>query len=107
MSVTGITGNPAWYEHFRPLLDLQLSQKFWEDRGVIRLTLSDLIAKPTIFYQNQLTANDAAEVNSSSNPNGTLEQINNQNRHYQKDRDYVVRSFKNYRTYTLQIGFTF
>ncbi len=107
LSVTGITGNPAWYEHFRPLLDLQLSQKFWEDRGVIRLTLSDLIAKPTIFYQNQLTANDAAEVNSSSNPNGTLEQINNQNRHYQKDRDYVVRSFKNYRTYTLQIGFTF
>lgn len=107
LSVTGITGNPAWYEHFRPLLDLQLSQKFWKDRGIIRLTFSDLIAKPTIFYQNQLTAEDAAEVKNADVPLDKLQELNNKNRHYQKDQDYVVRSFKNYRTYTLQIGFTF
>ncbi len=107
LSVTGILGNPAWYEHFRPLLDLQISQKFWKDRGIIRLTFSDLIAKPTIFYQNLLTQKDAETVNNSADPTKKLEQLNDRNRHYQKGQDYVVRSFQNYRTYSLQIGFTF
>lgn len=42
---TGEVGNPAWYEHWRPLLDFQISQKFWKNRGLIRFTISDLIAK--------------------------------------------------------------
>jgi hypothetical protein len=31
---TGEVGNnPAWYEHFRPLLDFQVSQRFWKNKG--------------------------------------------------------------------------
>ncbi len=83
---TGEVGNPAWYEHWRPLLDLQISQKFWKDRGTVRLTISDLIAAKTIFYQN-------AEAG--------------KNREYNKSKDTVVLSQKNYRTYSLQISFSF
>jgi hypothetical protein len=107
LSITGIVGNPAWYEHFRPLLDLQLSQKFWKDRGIIRLTFSDLIAKPTIFYQNVLTAKDIDEINKADDKVAKAQQLNDKNRHYQKGQDYIVRSFQNYRTYSIQIGFTF
>lgn len=82
----GEVGNPSWYEHWRPLLDLQLSQKFWKDRGMIRFTISDLIAKSTIFYQN-----DKPDIE----------------RQYQKDKDTVVQSVKNYRNYTIQLSFTF
>lgn len=107
LSITGIVGNPAWYEHFRPLLDLQLSQKFWKDRGIIRFTISDLIAKPTIFYQNVLTAKDIEEINKADDKIAKAQQLNDANRHYQKGQDYIVRSFQNYRTYSIQIGFTF
>ncbi len=84
---TGISGNPAWYEHWRPLLDLQISQKFWKDRFTVRLTCSDLIAKPTIFYQNV----------------GEL----GKNREYNKGKDYIVRQVNNYRSYFLQLSFAF
>lgn len=82
----GETGNPAWYEHYRPLLDLQISQKFWKDRGLIRFTVSDLIARSSIFYQND-------EVGKA--------------RQYQKGKDYTVLSQKNYRTYSVNISFNF
>ncbi len=84
--VTGEVGNPAWYEHWRPLLDLQLSQKFYKDRGMIRFTVSDLIAAKTIFYQN--------------------EEVGKQ-RQYQKSKDDVVLGVKNFRTYTVQVSFSF
>lgn len=82
----GEVGNPSWYEHWRPLLDLQLSQKFLKDRASIRFTISDLIAKKTIFYQN-----DAPDTHREYNPS----------------KDYVVLSRKNYRTYTVQLSFSF
>ncbi len=82
----GEVGNPSWYEHFRPLLDLQLSQKVWKDRLTIRLTCSDLIARPTLFYQN-----DRPDFK----------------RAYQKERDLVVQSERNFRSYTLQLNFNF
>jgi hypothetical protein len=82
----GEVGNPSWYEHFRPLLDLQLSQKVWKERLTIRLTCSDLIARPTLFYQN-----DRPDYK----------------RGYQKDRDLVVQSERNFRSYTLQLNFSF
>jgi hypothetical protein len=81
----GEVGNPSWYEHWRPLLDLQLSQKVFKN-GMVRFTMSDIIAKPTIFYQNDTPGKD---------------------RQYNKGRDYVVRSEKNYRSYTLQFSYTF
>lgn len=84
---TGIVKNPAWYEHWRPLLDLQISQKFWKDRFTVRLTCSDLIAKPTIFYQNE----------------GDL----GKHREYNKGKDYIVRQINNYRSYFLQLSFAF
>lgn len=84
---TGVDNNPAWYEHWRPLLDLQISQKFWKDRFTVRLTCSDLIAKPTVFYQNV----------------GEL----GKNREYNKGKDYVVRQVNNYRSYFLQLSFAF
>ncbi len=82
----GEVGNPSWYEHWRPLLDLQLSQKFLKDRAMVRFTISDLIAKKTIFYQNNLP-----DVKRAYNPS----------------TDYVVLSRKNYRTYSVQLSFTF
>lgn len=83
---TGEVGNPAWYEHWRPLLDFQISQKFWKDRGMVRFTISDLIASKSIFYQN-------AEPG--------------KNREYNKGSDAVVLSQKNYRTYSVQVSFNF
>lgn len=83
---TGEVGNPAWYEHWRPLLDFQISQKFWKNRGLIRFTISDLIAQKTIFYQN-------ADLGKE--------------RQYQKAKDKVVLSQSNFRNYTLQLSFTF
>jgi hypothetical protein len=82
----GEVGNPSWYEHWRPLLDLQISQRVFK-KGMVRFTMSDIIAKPTIFYQNDVPGNKG--------------------RSYDKDRDYVVRSEKNYRSYTLQFSYTF
>lgn len=82
----GEVGNPSWYEHYRPLLDLQLTQRLWKDRITLRFTISDLIARSTIFYQNH---------------------VPDKERFYQKDKDKVVLSERNYRTYTFNIGFTF
>lgn len=82
----GEVGNPSWYEHWRPLLDLQVSQRFWKDRGMIRLTVSDLIAKKTIFYQNDKPDSE---------------------RQYQPGKDNVVQSVNNYRTYSIQLSFKF
>ena len=82
----GEVGNPSWYEHWRPLLDLQLSQRFWKDRGMIRFTVSDLIAKKTIFYQNDKPDSQ---------------------RQYQAGKDNVVQSVNNYRTYSIQVSFKF
>lgn len=83
---TGEVGNPAWYENWRPLLDLQISQKFLKGRGIIRFTISDLIAAKTIFYQNDVVG---------------------KHREYQKGKDSIVLSQKNYRTYTVQVAFNF
>jgi hypothetical protein len=83
---SGEVGSPAWFEHWRPLLDLQLSQRFWKNKGIIRFTISDLIAKPTLFYQN-------AELGKE--------------RQYQKDKDKVIMSFSNFRNYSLQLSFNF
>jgi TonB-dependent receptor len=83
---TGEVGNPAWYENWRPLLDLQLSQKFLKGKGIVRFTISDLIAAKSIFYQNK----DMGK-----------------NRDFQRSKDNVVLSQKNYRTYSLQVGFNF
>ncbi len=82
----GEVGNPSWYEHWRPLLDLQLSQRFWKDRGMIRFTVSDLIAKKNIFYQNDKPDTE---------------------RQYQAGKDNVVQSINNYRTYSVQLSFKF
>lgn len=83
---SGEVGNPAWYENWRPLLDLQLSQKFLKGKGVVRFTISDLIAAKSIFYQNDVLG---------------------KHREYNKDKDAVVLSQKNYRTYSLQVSFNF
>jgi outer membrane receptor protein involved in Fe transport len=82
----GEVGNPSWYENYRPLLDLQISQKFMKDRAIARFTISDLIAQNTIFYQNHLPGVE---------------------RQYQKAKDAIVQSEKNYRTYSIQLSFTF
>lgn len=82
----GEVGNPSWYENYRPLLDLQISQKFMKDRAIARFTISDLIAQNTIFYQNHLPGIE---------------------RQYQKAKDTIVQSEKNYRTYSIQLSFTF
>ncbi|MCW5907871.1 MAG: TonB-dependent receptor [Chitinophagales bacterium] len=82
----GEVGNPSWYEHWRPLLDLQLSQRFWKNRGMVRFTVSDLIAKKTIFYQNHKPDTE---------------------RFYQQNKDNVVQSVNNYRTYSIQLSFNF
>lgn len=83
---SGEVGNPSWYENWRPLLDLQISQKFLKGRGIVRFTISDLIAAKSIYYQNDVPG---------------------QQRQYQKSKDDVVLSQKNYRTYSLQVGFNF
>ncbi len=83
---SGEVGNPSWYENWRPLLDLQISQKFLKGKGIIRFTISDLIAAKSIFYQNDVVG---------------------KHREYQKGKDAVVLSQKNYRTYSLQLGFNF
>lgn len=83
---TGEVGNPAWYEHWRPLMDLQISQKFLKGKGIIRFTISDLIAAKSIFYQNDVPGKQ---------------------RFYQKGKDDVVLSQNNFRTYTLQVAFNF
>lgn len=83
----GILSNPAWYEHGRPLLDLQISKKFWKDHITIRLTCSDLIAQSTIFYQNGVGSGSKRE--------------------YERGKDFTVRKVNNYRTYFLQLNFAF
>lgn len=82
----GEVGNPSWYEQFRPLLDLQLSQRFMKDRITLRFTISDLLARKLIYYQNHKP--DAE-------------------RFYQKSKDLIVQSERNYRSYTLQVSFNF
>ncbi len=82
----GQVGNPAWYENSRPLLDLQLSQKFWKNKGIVRFTISDLIAAKTIFYQNDAVGKE---------------------RQYQKTKDNTVLSQRNFRTYSVQVSFNF
>jgi len=83
---SGEVGNPSWYENWRPLLDLQISQKFMKGKGIVRFTVSDLIAAKSIFYQNAETGN---------------------HREYNKGKDAVVLSQKNYRTYQIQVAFNF
>lgn len=83
---SGEIGNPAWFEHWRPLLDFQVSQRFWKNRGIVRFTISDLIAKPTIWYQNHIAGKE---------------------RQYQPNKDKVVISQSNFRNYSIQIGFNF
>lgn len=83
---TGEVGNNAWYEHFRPLLDFQISQRFWKNKGLIRFTISDIIAAKTIFYQNDVVGKE---------------------RFYQKGKDKVVLSQTNYRNYSIQLSFNF
>jgi TonB-dependent receptor len=83
---TGEVGNPAWYEHWRPLLDFQISQKFWKNKGMVRFTVSDIIAAKTIFYQNEVLGKE---------------------RQYQKGKDAVVLSQKNFRTYSINVSFNF
>ncbi|MCS6935477.1 MAG: TonB-dependent receptor [Chitinophagales bacterium] len=82
----GEVGNPSWYEHWRPLLDLQLIQKLWNDKITIRFTVSDIIARRSIFYQNY---------------------VPDKERYYQRGKDNIVLSEKNYRTYTLNVSFNF
>ncbi len=83
---SGEVGNPAWYENWRPLLDLQISQKFLKGKGIVRLTISDIIAAKSIFYQNDVVGKQ---------------------REYNKGKDAVVLSQMNYRTYSLQVSFNF
>ncbi len=86
MYASGEVGNAAWYENYRPLLDFQVSQKFLKDRGMVRFTVSDLIAAKTIFYQNDVIS---------------------KHREYNKDKDVIVLSQRNYRTYSIQVSFNF
>jgi TonB-dependent receptor len=83
---SGEVGNPAWYENWRPLLDLQISQKFLKGKGIVRLTISDIIAAKSLFYQNDVVGKQ---------------------REYNKGKDAVVLSQMNYRTYSLQVSFNF
>ena len=53
---------------------------------MIRFTVSDLIAKKTIFYQNDKPDSQ---------------------RQYQAGKDNVVQSVNNYRTYSIQVSFKF
>lgn len=80
----GEVGNPSWYENSRPILDLQFSQKVGKYL-TFKLTFSDLIAMPQLFYQN------AANTPKS----------------YQKGKDFIVRKEQNYRGYNFQLNFSF
>lgn len=82
----GEVGNPSWYEHWRPLLDLQIIQKLWKDKITLRFTISDIIARKSIFYQNQTPDKE---------------------RFYQPGKDRIVLSEKNYRTYSVNVSFNF
>jgi TonB-dependent receptor len=47
-----VQGTPDVYEAPRSLLDLQVSKKIIKDKGELRLSVSDLLNKKQIFYQN-------------------------------------------------------
>jgi outer membrane receptor protein involved in Fe transport len=47
-----INSDPDIYEAPRPLLDFQLSKKLLNNKAELRLTISDIINRKQIFYQN-------------------------------------------------------
>ena len=51
LSVVGTSVYADLMENSRPLLDLQISKKVFKN-GVVKFTMSDLIAKPSYLYQN-------------------------------------------------------
>jgi outer membrane receptor protein involved in Fe transport len=84
LAAIGEVGNPSWYENSRPILDFQVSQKIGK-YITLKLTMSDLIAAPQIFYQNAA----------------------NTPKTYQKDKDFIVKKEQNYRGYNFQMNFSF
>ena len=48
---------PAIWENPRPLLDLQIAKKLFENKAEIKLNIQDLLNQPAYFYHD-IDAND-------------------------------------------------
>lgn len=51
-------GSPDVYENPRALIDFQISKKFADNKAEIKLTISDILNKRQIFYQNNNSNTD-------------------------------------------------
>jgi outer membrane receptor protein involved in Fe transport len=83
LSVVGTSVYADLMENSRPLLDLQISKKVFKN-GVVKFTMSDLIAKPSYLYQN----NDGKQK-------------------FDKNRDTIINKNMNYRSYNISFTYTF
>lgn len=50
--LVGNAVNPNIWEAPRPLFDVQISQKVWKDRGLIKFTVTDILNRRVNFYQD-------------------------------------------------------
>lgn len=83
LSVVGTSVYPDLFENSRPLLDIQISKKILKN-GVLKFTMSDLIARPSYLYQNK-----------------------DSNKEFNKNKDVVINKNMNYRSYQLSFTYTF
>lgn len=83
LSVVGTSVYPDLFENSRPLLDIQISKRVFKN-GVVKFTMSDLIAKPSYLYQN-----------------------NDTNKAFNKNTDTIINKNMNYRSYQISFTYTF
>lgn len=63
--VAAAAGTPDVWEAPRPLLDFQIAKKVLKTKGEVRLSVSDILNRKQIFYQNN-TVDDKFEFNKST-----------------------------------------
>jgi hypothetical protein len=78
------------FEATRNVLDLQISKKFYK-KIEIKLSFSDLLSNPTVFYYNTLKNNTADKSNTS----------------YQKNQDFNYSRQLNGKSIGLSVAYQF
>lgn len=66
IAYVGNANRPNIYENGRSVLDFQLSKSIWKQQGELKLTVSDLLNRPYVYYQDMNGDNKAYQANDGS-----------------------------------------
>lgn len=105
IAIVGNVNEPDLWEQARTFLDLQVTKKFWKDRGQFKLNISNILAQDQIFYQN-----NATDVSRAKGANGFFNSIfigdKNNRQGYNADVDQQIWKTNFGRTISASFTFT-